>query len=180
MRVAIRALGRVIGQTLRGDGQSLIQMGARGSCMNCTTRVECSSMIRKQRDMRGGDPRARSRHRADIEGASDGQSLIRRGARGSCMVMVQEDVYTCTCLQICWRVQLSLQRTWHARERATPLRSHHPCDRTRTGIAAGDNACAMVGGAISPSSYHAVNDKVDSEGIRTPAGRAQWISSPSP
>ena len=30
------------------------------------------------------------------------------------------------------------------------------------------------------ASHGGLHDMLDSEGIRTPAGRAQWISSPSP
>ena len=40
--------------------------------------------------------------------------------------------------------------------------------------------CAMH--CATTSCIHSLNDRYecDSEGIRTPAGRAQWISSPSP
>ena len=48
-----------------------------------------------------------------------------------------------------------------------PLCRRHPVRSSVRG------PCAAVGKAPGPSI-------IDSEGIRTPAGRAQWISSPSP
>ena len=71
--------------------------------------------------VRGGDLRARSRRRADTEGPSGGQSLVQRGARGSCMFMTLTDAYTCTCVQIWLRVQFSIEaHIARARESAPP------------------------------------------------------------